>query len=624
MDPKRPHINYLYFGLFFLTLALITMGAIYNREFLGGSQLFFLLYGIGQSVLEVTLFMFLGIMIHKYLGKIALVFFIGATFVTLICHILDYLLDRVLDLSVWQTIKIFILDETFDNFLYLLDASGIPLWGWILFAILLSTVPLLGIAVYKLSETLTQKKPMFLRKGFFIQSFLCIPFALLYWDYSASQIIRPDAYTAFIKSLPWKFTFLRPDSIHLSLPGPLHKPLSETAVAAAIQENQSIPAKKPNIYLFIVESLREDCITAQIAPNLYAFKNAYEHFDLALSNANGTHISWFATFHSQFPFHWKNQQKQWNMGSPALALLKKWGYKIHLYSSAQLAYYKLEPLLFGKNLELLDDRQTFHHEAPMLAADADQQGLAKLQKNLRENPDLHEGHVFLIFWDATHFDYSWPKNWAPKFSPYAKELTYFKTFQSRATIELIKNRYRNGVNFMDSLFGDFMTHLPKKEEAIVVFMGDHGEEFFEHGHLFHNSHLSHEQINIPLYMKLGKPLAQKKLASNMDIFPTLIDYLSGALPSFLEGSSLLRKNERPFVLTARFNAGSTPYEFSLHNGTHKLVAQFGNRSDIHQSKNLQILSMQDIRDKSSWESKQTVAPWIEEEFGPMLHRLFKE
>lgn len=622
MVTQRAHINYLYFGIFFVILALITTGAIYNREFLGGSQLFFLLYGLGQVVLEITLFMFLGLMIHRYLGKVCFALFIGVTFLALIFHILDFIMDRILDLSIWQTIKIFILDESIENLTYLLDASGIPMWGWLLFFAILGAVPLVGIGIYHLLETFIRQKPMFLRKGFFIQSFLCIPFALLYWDHSASQIIRPDTYAAFIKSLPWKFTFLPPDNIHLSLPGPLNQPIEESLVAEAIEKDETILAKKPNIYLFVVESLREDFITQAIAPNLYAFKNQYDHFDLALSNGNGTHISWFSTFHSEFPFHWKNRQSKWAMGSPPLALLKKWGYTIHLYSSAQLAYYKMEPLLFGKELNLIDDRNTFHHESPMLAADADLQGLQKLKKDWKEH-DWNEGHLFIIFWDATHFDYSWPKNWTPKFSPFAKELTYFKTFQSNATIQLIKNRYRNGVHFMDSLFGEFMNHLPNREEAIVIFMGDHGEEFFEHGHLFHNSHLSNEQTHIPLYMKLGTPLLEKKLASQMDIFPTLIDRLSGSSPSFLEGASLLRKNEHPYVVTARFNAGSAPYEFSLHNGSHKLIARFENSSRIDQSKNLKILSMRSIAEKNFSDSIQTIRPWVEEEFGFAMNRLFK-
>jgi hypothetical protein len=619
MNPQRPSVNYLYFGLFFFVLCIITASAIYNREFIGGSQFFFFFYGLGQAVLEVTLLSFFAGLILKYLGKVPFFLFIGLSFVGLIFHIFDFLMDRILDLSIWETFKIFVLDESFENFIYLLDASGIALPIWFAFFTLVAALPLLGVAIYKSFEKLIEARPMFLRKSFFFQSFLCIPIALFYWDYSASTIIHPDTYSAFIKSLPWKCTFLQPETTYLSLKNPLPRPMQEQKVMELVQNDSSTLKKKPNIYLFIVESLREDAITPQIAPNLTAFKNAYQHTDLSFSNGNGTHISWFSIFHSQFPFHWKNQQQNWTTGSPALALFKKWGYQIRLYTSAQLGYYKMGPFLFGK--DLLSDAQEFHHQPPLLAADSDQMLLSKLQKDLKD-PQLHEGQLFIIFWDGTHFEYSWPEDFAPKFSPYAVGPSYLKTFQSKEMIELIRNRYRNGVNHMDFLFGKFMQEVPRKDEAMIVFAGDHGEEFFEHGHLFHNSHLSKEQTHVPLYFKVGRTFEEKKIASHMDIFPTLCDCLTGSVPSFLEGASLLRKKEWPFAVTARFNAGSTPYEFAIHNHEYKLIARFNPRHQIHEANQLQIVSLRTWDDKLVSETKNSVKPWIQEEFGAALKRIF--
>ena len=105
------------------------------------------------------------------------------------------------------------------------------------------------------------------------------------------------------------------------------------------------------------------------------------------------------------------------MGSPPLKLLKKWGYQVRVYSSAQLNYYGMETLLFGKGAHLVDSYQTFPHVPPLEAADSDAQAIAKLQSDMEKNPSLQEGQVFIIFWDATHFNYSWPKNWSPKFEP---------------------------------------------------------------------------------------------------------------------------------------------------------------------------------------------------------------
>lgn len=626
MGPKQTPINYLYFSGAFAFLVLLAASSVFTRESLGGSQFFFFLYALGQVILEIALFIFLSLLIRRYLGNICFALFIGGTFVALVLHLFDFLMDRVLDLSIWETLRVFVLDESLGNFLYLLDASGIPIWVWIAISIFFLSLPGIGIFLYKITDQISQRKPLYIRNGHFLQAFLCIPCALLFWDFSASKIIHPDAYTAFIKSLPWKFTFLQPSNVLLSLPGPMHQPINEPTIANAIAQNRIVLAQKPNIYLFVVESLREDTITSEIAPHLNRFKNDYFHFDHAISNGNGSQISWFSIFHSQFPYHWQYFQQKWQMGSPALNLLKKWGYQIRLYSSAQLGYYRMEQLIFGDKLQLLDSRQNFHHIPPIQAADTDADALAKLQKDLAENPALQQGQVFIIFWDCTHFDYSWPKNWTPKFTPFAQELAYFKAFYSQKTIYQIKNRYRNAVNYMDSLFGNFFDHLPNKEEAIVIFTGDHGEEFFEHGHLFHNSHLTREQMNIPLYFKFGnqeRPLLQRPIVSQMDIFPTLLDYLSNRSIPFLEGNSLFQQPKWPYAVTSRFNAGRTPYEFSIHNGKNKLIAQFLNRSNIFESKYLQILSLRTSDDKSVPDFKNNVESWVQVEFGPAIERLFQ-
>jgi len=618
-------VNYLYFGAFFAFLLFISSSCIYTKENLGNSRIFFFLYSLGQVTLETFLFVFIAWMIRRFLNQLCFNIFIGTTFVCLIVHLIDFMINRILDLSVWEAFDVFVLNESLSNFLLLLEASGIPLLIWICIFTLLGSIPFLGFYLYKMTALLTQKKPFFLRVELFLQTFLCIPCALFLWDFSASKVINPDAYTILIKSLPWKFTFIEPQNVLISMNGPLKAPRNEKEISEQIEQNKTVLAEKPNIYLFIIESLRNDFITSEVAPHLTQFKESIPHFDLTLSNANGTHISWYSIFHSQFPYSWKRMQNAWKMGSPSLNLLKKWGYQIRLYSSAHLSYYGMEELIFGKDLLLVDSHQFFPHLPPIQPWEADKAALEQMQKDIRENPALQQGQLFIIFWDGTHFDYSWPKNLPAKFFPYAKEFAYFKAFNTEKNVKLIKNRYRNAVHFMDSLFGQFMDQMPRKEEAIVVVTGDHGEEFFENGHLFHGSELSHQQMNVPIYLKFGKnekKVSNTQLVSQIDIFPSIIHYLSGISPSFLEGQSIFEKDRWPFAVVARFNAGLAPYEFCIHNGENKLIAQFTNRKNIFDTKNLRILSLRNCRDKSLPECKKETGEWVHEEFGPAIDRLF--
>ncbi len=583
----RAQVNYLYFGAYLAILLLFYMSNIFTKELFGSSPIFFSLYAFGQILVEIALWIALAWLFQKLFGRVGFFFLIGASFFALCLHFFDYLMDRILDLSVWEALNVFVLQENWENFSRLLDASGISLLSWAIFFIVVATLPLLGNAIYFFTDKIAQKRPLIVKSEHFFQLFLSVPLALFLWEAFCSKTIHPDGYTAFRKSLPWKSTFLQPEKTLFALKSP-PQPILESQAKEEIGQDVTVLAKRPNIFLFIVESLREDVICPEIAPYLSAFKKTALHFKEARSGGNATHPSWFSIFHAQMAYHWQRVAKTWKMGSPPLTLLKKWGYKIHLYSSADLSYYGMDQVLFGSEHQLLDTEQIFHFSPPLSAADGDWEMIHQLQRDLAEKPDQNEGQLFIVFLDSTHFPYYWPSRWTPKWTPFAKEFDFLKTIQSKKQILSIKNRYYNAVHYIDHLLGGL---IPKcGEEAIIVFTGDHGEEFFEHGHLFHNSHLTKEQIHVPLYLKLGKEAPQEKIdgiISHIDIFPLISDYL--------RSRPILLKREQ--AVTARFNAGLAPYEFCIDDGKHKCIAQFSNRSDIYQSKELKIISFRTSDDK---------------------------
>lgn len=615
-------INYLYFGIFVIFLLLTTGSNVFIKENVSGSRIFFFLYGAGQVFIEVSLFIFLAWIFRHYFYRFIYQTFIAITFILFSFQILDFFLERILDQSIWETFS-FLFDESYENFFYLLDASGVSLSLWMASFAALAFLPFIGMLFYFFSEKVSLKQPVNMKKEWLIQSFICLPAALLFWEYSATPLLHPDTYTGFKKSLPWKFTFLQPRTVTYPIAGNLQKPKEEKELLLLANQITTLE-KKPNIYLFVIESLREDFINHNVAPHLTHFKKNSLHFAQAYSNGNGSHLSWFSIFHSQFPYFW-NQFSEWKVGSIPLYILKKMGYKIRMYSSAQLNYYGMQKLLFGENNYLLDSIQTFHHPPPMRACVSDAKALKALQNDLRNNSDLKEGQLFIVFWDSTHFDYSWPQHWQPKFTPIAKQLSYFQMISTQKNIEPIKNRYRNALHYIDTLFGRFMKSLPNAEDSIVIVTGDHGEEFLEQGHLFHGSHLGKQQTHIPLYMKLGnkKGECSSFLASQMDIFPTIIDYLKPNQISFLEGASVLQKQHWPFVITARYNASRTPYEFCIHNGQVKFIAQFDNRKNIYQTTQLKIKSLKNKEDQCIYECKSNIQKYIKQEFGPAINRIFK-
>ncbi len=598
---KKHHINinYLYFGIF-LSIGIIisTLGILDVNNTSNYSKAFFLVFAYGQTILEVASFAILSLIIKKYMAKIIFNIFVAFTFVFFISHIIDLVLLKIMDMTVWDGLSI-ALDENLENLIEMLHTTGIPFFAWIIFGILILSLPFVGLFIYKLTDIFSQKRKIPLYHEHFIQMFLCIPLALFIWDFKASKSISPNIYDANSRALPWKITFVQPDILKTKTKLVLKKSKSEKEILDIIDKKDLKVDKKPNIYIFVIESLRNDYITFEIAPNLTKLKNENISFERSLANANGTHISWFSFFYSAYPFLWKDyQNRRWSCGSTSLYILKKMGYKINVFSAPELKYYSMKEALFGKNLYLCDTFKLFPHYYPIEACDSDKMVMQHMEKYLK-----NDSNVYIAFLDSTHFLYSWPKDFETKFIPISDTQT-FNIYGSKDNVHLLKNRYKNSIYYIDYLIGNFLDLLKKKnlfDDSIIIVIGDHGEEFYEQGHLFHASHLSSQQTNVPIFLKFGKnkrKIPKRDIICHLDIFPSVFDYIfdKNQFKDCLKGTSIFEKNESAFVVTARYNASRAPIEFFIHDKDKKLNFRFTNKKKIFKKQHLEILSLKDAED----------------------------
>jgi hypothetical protein len=567
--------------------------------------------------LETVFLVFLGALLFKFSPKWVFYGFIIFTFVLLISHVVDFPLVRLMDMSFWFTIN-WISQESYQNFVQLLYASNISIQVWIVLA--LGGLGLIGssILLYWCSDKLTHRRPLFLTyNGLAIAIFSSV-FFLFVWDSSTVGFTQASLHEEYQKALPWKSTFFPPKEEFLALPGPLKaQQIHPQSIGATLVRN-------PDIFLFVVESLRDDFLTEGVAPHCAAFKQQNISFPLAFSNANATHLSWFSLFHSELPFHWgKEYRNPHPQGSVALQMLKELGYQIHVYSSAHLAFYRQGEVLFGEKMRLADSViETFLPDQPI--HEGDSKAVHKLIADLSESKELG-GRLFVVFLDATHFDYSWPKE-QTYFLPCEEKINYMLAASSRSNLEKIKNRYRNAIHFIDSLFGEFLQALdshPKGKESVVIFSADHGEAFYEDGHIFHASSLSRPQMHIPLYYRLGQDTAMLKekicsLTSQVDVFPTLLHYLTGKEWSGFKGESIFKEGRWPFAVVGRNNASRAPYEFCIHDGYYKMIARFSNTTDIFSSASLKIMSVKNLKDENIPHD----TALIERHFGQAIETLF--
>jgi membrane-anchored protein YejM (alkaline phosphatase superfamily) len=373
----------------------------------------------------------------------------------------------------------------------------------------------------------------------------------------------------------------------MTLPSYIKKERDEnTSFALLAQKNLKLQ-KHPNIYIFIIETFREDFVNESIAPNIYKFKKNNISFTNAFSSANASQISWYSIFHANFPYYWRAHKGE--HGSLPLNILKNLGYKINVYCSADLSYFQMEKSLFGTNHHIVDNFYDFSKMGEPHKRDR------LTMMKLIEDSGKNTPSISIIFLDSTHSEYSWPQGESCKFMPFSNHINYVKLCYVQKELELVKNSYRNAIYYLDSLLGKFFKNLPTADDVIVI-TGDHGEEFFEQGAMFHASHINSLQTRVPLYYKL--PNAKKpttNLTCHMDIFPSILHYLTNNedFKDLFDGESIFKKERWPYVVCLKQHSGPMPQDFFIHSGNYKLMGYLDHGL---KTKKINIVSVDDAND----------------------------
>jgi arylsulfatase A-like enzyme len=106
--------------------------------------------------------------------------------------------------------------------------------------------------------------------------------------------------------------------------------------------------------------------------------------------------------------------------------------------------------------------------------------------------------------------------------------------------------YDGEIAHLDQYVGNLMAWLKQAglyDDTFIVFTGDHGEEFYEHGGWWHGTALYDEQIHVPLLFKMpGSSHAGEvdtDLARTLDLAPTLLRAAGIDAPKTMQGLDLL-------------------------------------------------------------------------------------
>ena len=132
------------------------------------------------------------------------------------------------------------------------------------------------------------------------------------------------------------------------------------------------------------------------------------------------------------------------------------------------------------------------------------------------------------------------------------------------SVRFANSPYDGAIAYLDSCVGKLLTELRARNlynSATIIVMADHGESLGQHGEETHGVFLYDETIHVPLVLKLPQDRSAKKRIGSrvglVDVAPTLLEVAGIAVPSSVQGESLVGMIEQAPALRGRRDANAS-------------------------------------------------------------------
>jgi membrane-anchored protein YejM (alkaline phosphatase superfamily) len=278
--------------------------------------------------------------------------------------------------------------------------------------------------------------------------------------------------------------------------------------------------RTPDILFVVTESLPAEHLAPDTMPNLWRRAQDGALFERHYAGASSTNYTLFTLMYAL-----QAQKLEGIVGAgrrpilfPALAA---GGYDVKVLAASCVNWMDLKDTVFGGVRP--DDLQTWceatdpprRDEAMLAAAGA-----------IVEKANAAKPLFMFLFFDGTHFNYHHDD----------EDRVHLPEWDGSGSIKAttipgaeIQNRARNAAHKVDRILEGFLTRFERTrgKEPLVVFTGDHGEEFRQKGHIGHGSAVTSEQIHVPaIWLGPGVPKGRFDApTSHADVVPTLLALL---------------------------------------------------------------------------------------------------
>ena len=295
----------------------------------------------------------------------------------------------------------------------------------------------------------------------------------------------------------------------------------------------------PNVVVFVVDSLRKDHLGCygygrDTSPNIDAFAKEAYRFTRCIASSSWTRPAVASLLSGVYPNRHGGQGNRHVLrgGIPWLPnLLSSEGYTCE----ALVATPDVLPVWgFGPGFaRFVDANALLQHQAPSSHGTFVDEAVTMLT--------LLEGlpWFFYVHGRGAQAPYAPPPAYLARMYP----PTMPSELEAQRKVEMIA-KYDGAIAYADAQFGDLLEALKARgqyDNTMIVVLGDHGEEFWEHGGTAHSKTLYGEVVEIPLLIKLPRQTQGKTidaLVALQDIAPTVVDYLGLPTAESFQGRSM--------------------------------------------------------------------------------------
>lgn len=303
------------------------------------------------------------------------------------------------------------------------------------------------------------------------------------------------------------------------------------------------PQKEPLVIVYLVDTLRADHTTPygyerDTTPALKAFASEAVLFQTAIAHASWTKPSVASLFTSRLPSRHRAVQLRdpLQAGQVTIAeMLALKGFRTGAVVANSVIY--ADDANFHQGFEVMEG---LHGEGDQRSKDVD---ASVVVDRALAYVDSRRGLPTFLYAHAIdpHVPYQPPPPFDRMFEPHPEEGHW--GIDPRTDLKGPKDRerliaqYDGDIAYGDREFGRFVAGLKSRgvyDDALIVFLSDHGEEFDDHGGWLHGRSVFDELIRVPLIVKFpngegaGRRVAQ--MVQVADVLPTILQSLNLPVP----------------------------------------------------------------------------------------------